>query len=79
MVVWEYGQAKLKYNADWPSDYWLTACLSLPRKCGFKSIHISLIGLVGWLFGCHDILILGKGPIKWKQCPDMTKAVDWDV
>ena len=29
--------------------------------------------------GCHDILILGKSPIKWGQRPDMTLAVDWDV
>ena len=31
------------------------------------------------LVGCHDILILGKSPIKWRQRPDMTLAVDWDV
>ena len=30
-------------------------------------------------FECHDILMLGKSPIKWRQCPDMTIAVDWDV
>ena len=40
--------------------------------------------LVGWvifeaLVECHDIFILGKCPIKWKQCPDMTMAVDWDI
>ena len=29
--------------------------------------------------GCHDILILGKSPIKWRQRPDMTLSVDWDV
>ena len=29
--------------------------------------------------GCHDILILGKSPIKWRQRPDLTLAVDWDV
>ena len=28
---------------------------------------------------CHDILMLGKGPIKWRQGPDMTIAVDWDL
>ena len=28
---------------------------------------------------CHDILNLGKSPIKWRQRPDMTLAVDWDV
>ena len=44
------------------------------------SIHISLCG-VTWvvifeaLFGCHDVLILGKSPIKGRQCPDMTTAV----
>ena len=31
------------------------------------------------LVGCHDILISGKSPIKWRQRPDMTIAVDWDV
>ena len=31
------------------------------------------------LVGCHDVLILGKSPIKWKQHPNMTTAVDWDV
>ena len=31
------------------------------------------------LVGCHDIIILGKSPIKWRQRPDMTLAVDWDV
>ena len=30
------------------------------------------------LVGCHDIVILGKCPIKWRQCPGMTLAVDWD-
>ena len=29
-------------------------------------------------FECHDILMLGKSPIKRRQCPDMTVAVDWD-
>ena len=23
--------------------------------------------------------MLGKSPIKWRECPDMTIAVDWDV
>ena len=31
------------------------------------------------LFGPHDILILGKSPIKWRQRPDMTIAVDWNA
>ena len=28
---------------------------------------------------CHGILMLGKSFIKWRQRPDMTIAVDWDV
>ena len=28
---------------------------------------------------CHDILMLGKSPIKWGQRPDMTIVVDWDI
>ena len=30
-------------------------------------------------FECHDILTLGKSPIKWRQRPNMTIAVDWDL
>ena len=30
-------------------------------------------------FECHDIPMLGKSPIKWRQRPDLTIAVDWDV
>ena len=48
------------------------------------SIHISLLWLcwmviIQALVGSHDILILGKSPIEWRQGPDMTLAVDWDV
>ena len=45
------------------------------------SIHISLIGLVGWLhiFEYHGVLILDKSPVKWRKRLDMTIAVDWDV
>ena len=59
--------------------------LSLPRKRGLvkPSIQISRIGLGGYIyeahFECHDILMLGKNPIKWRHRPDMTIAVDWDV
>ena len=28
-------------------------------------------------FECHAILMLGKSPLKWRQRPDMTIAVDW--
>ena len=31
------------------------------------------------IFEFHGILMLGKSPIKWRQCPNMTIAVDWDV
>ena len=62
-----------------------SACLSLPWKsCLVKSsIHISLIGFGGYIyeahFECQDILMLGKSRIKWRQCPNMTIAVDWDI
>ena len=40
---------------------------------------LSLVVISKALVGCHNILILGKSPIKWRQHPDMTLAVDWDV
>ena len=45
---------------------------------------MSFRGQLGWLylkhfFGCQDILILSKSPIKWRQRPDMNIAIDWDV
>ena len=47
------------------------------------SIHISTVCLSGYIFEayfeCHDILMFGKSPIKWRQRPDMTFAVDWDA
>ena len=49
------------------------------------SVYISaLLALLGGYiyeahFKCHDILMLGKSPIKWRQHPDMNIAVDWDV
>ena len=61
--------------------------LSEPAEETFQvkpSICISLLGL-SWivifqaLVGCDDILILGKSPVKWRQHPNMTLAVDWDV
>ena len=30
-------------------------------------------------FGCHHVLMFGRSLIKWRQHPDMTIAVDWDV
>ena len=64
------------------------SCVSLPRKSGsIQTIHsyLSLIlaQLGGYIyeahFECHYIIMLGKSPTKWKQRPDMTIAVDWDV
>ena len=48
-----------------------------------RLIHISLSGLLGWLYskpslGCHGILIFGKSYIEWRQHPGMTIAVYWD-
>ena len=50
---------------------------------------ISVLFWFGWLyiyealymkhFLDHDILILGKSPIKWRQRPDMILAVDWNA
>ena len=48
---------------------------------------VSPVGLVGGGGGvifeafcrCHDVLILDKCPIKWRQSPHMTIAIDWDV
>ena len=59
----------------------------LPRKCGLVKpfIDISFISLAGWLylyeahFECHDILMLGKSPMKLRYRPDMTISADWDV
>ena len=28
---------------------------------------------------CHDILIMGKSPLKWRQLLTGTLVVDWDV
>ena len=49
-------------------------------------IHTDKPCLFAWVvifyeahFECHDILMLGKSPIKWWQCFDKTIAVDWDV
>ena len=45
-------------------------------------IKVSLSCLLGLYFqayfGCHDILMLGKSPIKWRQHPAVTIALDWD-
>ena len=39
---------------------------------------LSCMFLFEALVGCHDILILGRSPMKWRQRPGMTIAVDWD-
>ena len=59
--------------------------MSLTRKSGssqtihtYKPFWFTWMDILKCLL-CHDILILGKSPIKWRQHPDMTIAVDWDV
>ena len=47
-------------------------------------LYVGLIGLVWWLYLKHFLyvmtsLISGTNPIKWRQRPDMTIAVDWDI
>ena len=58
----------------------------IKRACYFRkwfqvkqSLWLSCVVILDILFGCHGNLILGKSPIKWRQRPDMTIAVDWDV
>ena len=47
----------------------------------YKPYWLTVVG--GYLyeahFECHDTPMLGKSPIKWRQHPDMTIDVDWDV
>ena len=57
--------------------------LSLPWKSGLVKpfIHIILNCLAGWLYSNYilDVMtspMLGRSPIKWRQCPDMTTAVE---
>ena len=78
------GKASLLLTDHLITGYPLRSELALEKWFQVKpSIPISLSGLVRWIFqalvGCHDILSLGKSPIKWRKCPDMTLAVDWDV
>ena len=78
------GKASLLLTDHLITGYLLRSELAQEKWFQVKpSIPISLFGLVGWIFqalvGCHDILILGKSPIKWRQHPGMTLAVDWDV
>ena len=66
------------------TDHLITG-LSLARKSGSSqtlhtlSLWLSLVVIFEALFGCHDILISGKRPMKWGQRPDMTIIVDWGV
>ena len=48
--------------------------MSLPRKSGScQTIHTYKPCWFSWVvvfeahFGCHDVLFLGKNPIKWRQ------------
>ena len=76
-----------------PSDYWLIYYITYPlksepaqQKWFSQTIHTYKPYWYAWVvifseahFECHDILMLGKSPTKWRQRPDMTIAVDWDV
>ena len=54
--------------------------LSLPRKSDSCKTWFSWVVIFEALVGCHDILILGKSPIIWRQRPDdMNVAVNWNV
>ena len=91
MVGWEYGPHPLEPkeidgvlvppSKAYTPDYRLTSGLSLPREeVQVKPfILVNLIDLVGWLFGCHDILMLSRSPIEWRQSPKMIIAVDGDA
>ena len=57
----------------------LITSLNLHRKSGScQTIHtrkhcwFSLVVIFEALFGCHDVLILDKSPIIWRQRLDMT-------
>ena len=48
----------------------------------FKSNHPyikAFLVYLGGYFGCHNVIMLGKSPVKCRQHPDMTIAVDWDA
>ena len=58
-------------STDQPSGYWLTA--HHQEKWFSQTIHTYKPYLLSWVvilvyeahFECHDILMLGKSPIKW--------------
>ena len=57
---------------------------SMEAEAAQEHIHIHNIDIYlgGYFvahFICRDILMLGRSPIKWKQCQCITFAVDWYV
>ena len=74
-------------NQGKPSLYYMVVIwLWLPRTSGSSkpSVHISLSCLLQWSYyeahlACHDMLILGRSPLKQRQSLDMTIAVAWVV
>ena len=44
-----------------------------------RSIHINLIDLVVWLFLRYFLDVIPTSSMKWRQRPNMTIAVEWDV
>ena len=55
------------------------------EKCFSQTIHTYKRYWLSWvvIFMKHILSVmtssLGKSPMKWRQRPDMTIAVDWDV
>ena len=47
-------------------------------SCGVSPVNYSDSDSDSAYFECHDILMLGKSLIKWRQHADMTIVVDWD-
>ena len=45
----------------------------------YKPYWLSYMVIFEALFGCHDVVILGQCPIKWRQHLDMTIVVDCDI
>ena len=45
----------------------------------YKPYWLSWMVIFEALCGCHDVLILGKGPVKRRQRPDMVMVVEYDI
>ena len=45
----------------------------------FGNIHISIVGLVGWLYLKHFVAVMTSLFWKWRQSLHMIIDIDWDV